>query len=205
MTIYSKSLAAAIIAVALVPAASFAATKSVSTTTSSTYNTSTNNNYSSIWSDVYVAGQIGWNNPNENDLNNTAVFSGSAGYRFNPNFRLEGEIAYRKNDADLGIPGVSGDAKGTNYMINGWYDFANSTLFTPYVGGGIGWATANEKASGLGITASDHENAFIYQLGAGVAYNLTQKFALTADYRYLNTSNFNYIANEIRGGVRYSF
>lgn len=195
MTNFSKTFAAAIIAAALLPVAANAAVPSTVDT---------------LLSNVYIAGQAGYNNPTDSDLDNTAVFSGSVGYRFNQNFRLEGEAAYRKNDADLGIPGISAESKVANYMINGWYDFANSSFFTPYLGGGIGWSTGEAKLSGPGGSFSFDDNAFAYQLGGGVAHSLTEKLALTADYRFLDTSNFgdigsDYKAHEIRGGVRYSF
>jgi len=176
----------------------------------------------------YVSGQVGYNHPVHDDgtLDNTASFAAAAGYRFNPNFRLEGELSYRKNDYSdtaLGLT-ASGHVKGTALMLNGWYDFANSTAVTPYLGGGIGFARGAAKISEpvSGLAVDDSDTAFTYQLGGGAAFALTQNVALTADYRYVDTAKFSYDASvggtpigkfdagdyrahEIRAGVRYTF
>jgi opacity protein-like surface antigen len=206
-----KSIAAVIV-LALVPAASYAAKQT--TTTVQTHTESYSKNTSKVVADpmagFYVAGQLGYNDPNGDFQNKNIAYAGEFGYRFNPNFRLEGEISYRANDLD-GIAGISGINRLTDYMVNAWYDFANSTRFTPYVGGGIGYARDKGIANvpALGFTTSAGDDAFVYQLGAGVAYKLCNHWALTADYRYINTNNFSdigeIIASEYRAGVRYSF
>lgn len=163
---------------------------------------------------MYIAGQAGYNNPvgDSGLLDNTVSFAGAVGYRVSQNLRVEGELSHRKNDYSttaLG-PVVSGDSKGTALMANAWYDFANSTAFTPYLGGGIGFAHGSLTATGPGGTAKVSDNALAWQLGGGMAYNVTANVALTADYRYLDTAEFDdigddYRAHEIRAGVRYSF
>lgn len=162
----------------------------------------------------YIAGQVGINLPTGDDgvLDNAAAFAGAAGYRFNPNVRIEGELSYRKNDASedvLGVP-VTGNTKITTAMVNGWYDFANDSAFTPYIGGGLGVAHGSAKATALGVTVKESDSALVWQAGAGVGYALNDQVALTADYRYLDTSTFDdigadYRAHEVRAGVRYSF
>jgi opacity protein-like surface antigen len=172
----------------------------------------------------YISGQVGYNMPSENALDNNASFAAAAGYRFNPNVRVEGELSYRKNDYSENVDGVSanGDVKGTNLMANAWYDFANSTAFTPYIGGGLGMMRGSAKIgfAGSPTTIDDSDTVFAWQLGAGLAYNVTQNIAVTADYRYIETNNFNfdvknglvstfdagdYRAHEVRAGLRYSF
>lgn len=105
------------------------------------------------------------------------------------------------------------------------YDFANSSSFTPYIGGGVGIAHASFDASGTTIlgafNSDDSDNTFAYQLGAGVAYDIAPQLALTADYRWLDTAHAgfdatlggtpvsfdagDYRAHEVKLGVRYSF
>jgi opacity protein-like surface antigen len=205
-----KSIAA-IMVLALVPAVSFAATKTTTTTkTHTVYNSKTTSKAAAPLSGFYVAGQLGYNDPNGDILNQNIAYAGEFGYRFNQNFRLEGEISYRANNIQ-NLPGVSGINRMTDYLVNGWYDFANTSRFTPYVGGGIGYARDKGIANGLatGTTTSAGDDAFVYQLGGGVAYKLCNNWALTADYRYINTNTFKNIgesiSSEYRAGVRYSF
>jgi opacity protein-like surface antigen len=156
-------------------------------------------------SGMYLAGQIGGSFPT-GDLDNDVSYALALGWQFSPNIRAELEGAYRNNDFN----NFTGDASTWTWMANGFYDFKNSTPFTPYVGGGIGWAYQNVNNVGF----DDSDSAFVYQLGAGVSYNLTPNAALTADYRWIDTGNFNhgggigdddYSAHEVRGGVRYTF
>lgn len=174
----------------------------------------------------YISGQLGYNKTvgDSGTLDNAASFAAAAGYRFNPNVRVEGEVSYRNNDYADTITGASasGDIKGTTLMANAWYDFANASALTPYVGGGLGIMRANAdvKFPGFITTIDDSDVAFAWQLGGGLAYDVTSSVALTADYRYMDTGNFNfkvsnggvanidagdYSAHEVRVGARYSF
>jgi OOP family OmpA-OmpF porin len=161
----------------------------------------------------YVAGQVGWNSPTGDDgaLDDTAVFSGAVGYKFN-NLRLEGELAYRDNDYAETILGfdLEGSTEITTFLANAYYDFENSSAFTPYLGFGVGAAHGSVEASAPGAAVDESDTVFAYQLAGGVAYDLSDKFALTLDYHYLDTAEFedieaDYSAHEVRAGVRYSF
>jgi opacity protein-like surface antigen len=66
------------------------------------------------------------------------------------------------------------------------------------------------EASAPGAAVDESDTVFAYQLAGGVAYDLSDKFALTLDYHYLDTAEFedieaDYSAHEVRAGVRYSF
>ena len=72
---------------------------------------------------------------------------GIVGYDFFGPSRVEGEVAYQSNDADsinasaLGqsiSSGFSGDVSYLSFLVNGYYDFHNSSIVTPYVSGGVG-------------------------------------------------------------------
>jgi opacity protein-like surface antigen len=195
MTISNKTFAAAVLAATLLSGGAFAA--------------------DAFTLDApYVAGQIGLNMPtgDSGTLDNDAAFAGALGYRIHPNIRVEGEVSYRKNDYSDTIGGItaSGDTKVATALINGWYDFTNSSKFTPYVGGGVGFSRGWATLNALGVTVKEKDSAFTYQLGGGVAYALNDRLDLTTDYRYLDTANFSdigddYRAHEIRVGMRYSF
>jgi opacity protein-like surface antigen len=136
------------------------------------------------------------------------VVSGAAGYGFANGLRVEGEIGYRQvsldqlkvnNDGGLGAAlglgslnglttNVEGNETALSAMANAWYDVKTGTPFTPYVGGGVGLARVSlNNVSVAGVTLVDDDDvAFAYQLGAGVAYALTQNVALTLDYRFFS-------------------
>jgi outer membrane protein OmpA-like peptidoglycan-associated protein len=129
----------------------------------------------------------------------------SAGYSglFIPQFRAEGEIAYRDNNVSkitespavapcfsAGCPGT-GDISSLAFMANGYYDFLNSSAFTPYIGGGVG--AARVSLNSVGITAPVHASIsadswqFAYQAIAGVRYSFNPNWSLNLDYRYFST------------------
>lgn len=179
------------------------------TVVTTTKRTQTEKNYTinSLLVNSYVAGKVGYNNPTGGDLDESAVYSLAAGYRLNPNFRVEGEVSYREND--VSVTGLTGESKTGTAFLNAWYDWANTSKFTPYVGGGIGIAHNETKGTVFGTFVNPKDYAFAYQLGGGVAYNLCAHFDLTADYRFIDTSNFeigdDYKAHEVLAGVRYNF
>ena len=75
-------------------------------------------------------------------------------------------------------------------MFNGYYDFNTCTRWTPYVGAGVGVAML--KLTGNYMDADGHDKVsdksynVAWQIGAGVAYDLTKNIALDAGYRYIN-------------------
>lgn len=166
----------------------------------------------------YVSGHLGIAMPSDStatDYDNSLKFeydSGLAldlalGYRFGA-ARLEGEIGYQKNDVDdltfSDDPGsrksmgdhVSGDTKTTSFLLNGYYDFQNSTAFTPYLTAGLGLARVKTSIELAGESASDSDTVFAYQLGAGFEYALNQTVSLDARYRYFATSDPSFTTRE---------
>lgn len=120
---------------------------------------------------------------------------GALGYDWG-NFRTEFEIAYRKNTIDelqtLGTPVPStGNFSALSYLLNVFYDFENSSLITPYIGAGLGFATINaNNIVGTGvINTDDDDTEFAFKLSLGAAYRLTPEIDLQADYSYFGTSD----------------
>ena len=82
-------------------------------------------------------------------------------------------------------------------FVNAYYDFHNSTAFTPYVGGGLGFAFIHSKGSfihdnhlldpnqhlGLSLGSKTSTN-FAWNVGAGVAYAFTDYISLDLSYRF---------------------
>lgn len=105
-------------------------------------------------------------------------------------------------------------------MLNVFYDFDTGTKFTPYIGGGIGIAHLKVKIRTDEGKVSKSDNSFAYQLGAGVAYAVTDSVALDLSYRYTDSGSMTVreysledadktkidsTAQEILFGVRYTF
>jgi opacity protein-like surface antigen len=112
-------------------------------------------------------------------------FLGAVGHTFKP-FRAEVEMGYLRSDLDRAsihyLPlGVKGDSKVTSYLLNGYYDFELNAPAIAYVTGGLGEAKVN-------ILDAD-DDAFAWQLGAGVCYAFTDQLFLDFRYRYMATSS----------------
>jgi OmpA-OmpF porin, OOP family len=153
------------------------------------------------------------------------LLDGSIGYGFESQLRPEFEVAYRQN----GVKSVTGATSGvaqnsfnsTAFMGNLLYDFQTDSGFTPYIGGGLGGALVGANDAGRiigGQTLNDQSFQFAYQGIAGMAYELSENFDLTADYRYFRTLSPKFVSNTnasvsdatyanhaIMMGLRYTF
>jgi opacity protein-like surface antigen len=136
--------------------------------------------------------------------------------------RGEAELAFLNNDLDKvvlsGVPQAvwSGGASSRALLLNGYYDFLNSTPVTPFVSAGIGIArvdVGNINYVAGGGQQGGHDTVFAYQLGAGVAYEITRRFTVDVTYRYFGTSDadfrpnmeMEYGSHNIYAGLRVSF
>lgn len=122
----------------------------------------------------------------------------AVGNSFANGMAIELEFSYNKADADKlegrefsvkGLPVRSHDEDLRNsdvsiktLMVNGLYNYKNSSAFTPYAGAGIGFGWINVD----GKTTDFSETNFAFQILAGVEYALTDNLALSTGYRYLN-------------------
>lgn len=103
-------------------------------------------------------------------------------------------------------------------MLNGYYDFENSSILTPYVGAGVGFTDLKMKYSddedGL---YSKSKRVFAYGLQAGVGIEVAKNVAVDIGYRYLKPSISKWkeadgdswknkaASNEAMVGVRFAF
>jgi len=134
------------------------------------------------------------------------------GYNFG-NTRLEGEVAYQKADEDKAtFLGVTLDStwgiSTLSFLVNGYYDFTNSSAFTPYLSAGLGFA----KVKWAGDGDSVNDTVFAYQVGAGVGYALSKNVTLDAKYRYFATADakfdtvkMDFASHNLLFGVRVNF
>ncbi len=143
---------------------------------------------------------------------------GAMGHDFGQ-FRVEGEISWRKADIDsmeiknaagtvAGINlarangtkiGINGDIQSLGLMVNTWYDIDTGSPWTPFIGGGLGAARISaemKSVSALGVTlplsADDYDWAFAYQIGAGIGYAISEKTTIQAGYRYFGTDKLSF-------------
>lgn len=141
------------------------------------------------------------------------------GYGFNNNMRVEGEFVYQKNDVDkieaLGVNlDAGGDTTSLALLLNGYYDFANSSAFTPFISLGIGMAKveANDISIAGFQVGSDDDTVFAYQVGLGVGYAVSEKTSIDLKYRYFGTDDpdfdgteAEYASHNFYIGLRFGF
>ncbi|MBR0651854.1 OmpA family protein [Roseomonas terrae] len=122
----------------------------------------------------------------------------AVGYGFGNGLRAELEGSYRYNEVDsisgFGGGGSFGQIRGSQrtygMMANVLYEFDVSPRFRPYLGAGVGWMWTEWHAvrgtnSIARIGSDDTDSSFAYQLIAGFAVPISQRWALTLDYRFL--------------------
>ena len=184
----------------------------------------------------YVSGMGGVNWVAEQDLNqndldfvemefNHPLHSGFAtglalGWRSPVGLRPEVELSYRRNtltqfnhrvyEGGGSIDG-KGEQEATSLMANLWYDVTNLpaplSRFTPYVGGGLGYAVltiTGLEAGGVEFGDTHRDTVSAWQLGTGVAYELSEHWSMSLDYRYFKTgeAHFGNIQGLPQGDVK---
>lgn len=147
----------------------------------------------------------------------TAVFSAGLGlgYDFFEKFdipirteleftsRSSADYSYSGDDlifiSIIPIPGkniVKNQIAVNTLMFNAYYDFKNSSDFTPYLSAGLGYAYISQKTSVDGIidgfdkralwSRSHATNNFAWSAGAGIKYTVNKDFSFDLSYKYLD-------------------
>ena len=136
----------------------------------------------------------------------------AVGYGLPYNFRIELEGFYRHYDSDGGLafsrPSSGGTATSYGVMANLLFDIPVGNLgrfVTPYVGGGIGyawtdWSDVRGAAGTASLALDGSDGSFAYQGIAGLAFPIhaVPGLAITAEYRYFNTSDNPSISGSVR-------
>lgn len=182
----------------------------------------------------YLSANFGIAFPNDSDITDSTlpginmelsydtgwIIGAAAGYGFR-NFRVEGELSYESNDIDkTSVLGVSFDSTGdvscTALLVNGYYDFVNSSAFTPFISAGVGYATIDVNdynITGAGLpNYNDDDSVFAYQLGVGIGYAVNENVTIDFRYRYFATEDAEFDTTEVESsshnfllGIRYYF
>ncbi len=117
---------------------------------------------------------------------------GHVGYSFG-HLKLEGELGWRRNGVkDVLHTNGSGHTSAYSTMINGVVDFVPEGKFHPFVGVGIGAAkieTSMVRSGGTDRYKGDGWQ-FAYQAFGGAAYDVSHNWAISAQYRYFGTMDY---------------
>lgn len=176
---------------------------------------------------AYVSGFIGAGVPSESDAAAADFVSGrffndrvefdpginlgaTGGYDFGM-LRLEGEISYKNSgiksirDKSDGVrlQNVDGNMEALAFMANGFFDFHNTSKLTPYIGGGVGFASLylsdttaldprTVPARNIISYGAADDTVFAWQAGAGVEIAMNRQVSLDVGYRYFATEKANF-------------
>ncbi len=147
----------------------------------------------------YLRGDLGWSflDWGGGDNDSALAVGGGVGYKFNDNLRSDVRLDWAGDykvgpDADLSVTTVLG---------NLYFDMANDTMFTPYVGAGAGYGWVNSSGGG------DDDSGLAFALMAGVGIEMTDNITLDVGYRYRDVmvSGSDPGEHQILGGVRIGF
>ncbi len=126
------------------------------------------------------------------DFDDEQSFGLTLGYDFNDKHSVELEV--QVNGFDSTDPGFEVDADVITYLLNYNYVFWRDGKWKARVGAGAGWAEPE-----FGITAEKRgdDSIFVYQIGAGADYVISDSFSATFDVRLQDFDEFS------DGGVSY--
>lgn len=148
---------------------------------------------------LYLRADAGWSFLDWSGGSDDSAFvaGGGIGYRFSDNLRAD-LTADWSGDYTV-APGA--EISTTTVLGNVYFDWANSSMFTPYIGAGVGygWVDGSGGAiddSGLALGAA-----------AGVSIDLTNNLAIDTGYRFrdIMVSGSDTHEHQVTMGVRFSF
>ena len=152
----------------------------------------------------------------EGNIDSGAILSVLVGQKVKDKWAVEGEIIYAKTDSTMDRGYVAADATAFGVMANVSYEALRRDSYGVYVGAGVGYGRVeNEMAFAFDNgKASDDDSGVMWQLKAGVTYDLSPRTALDFGYRYLVLPEspsamigdaFDAEIHALTAGVRYTF
>jgi opacity protein-like surface antigen len=143
---------------------------------------------------VYFRADAGWSalEWSGGDDDSGWTVGGGIGYRLSDYFRSDLTLDWA-GDYNTG---VGGDLSATSVMGNAYFDLANDTIFTPYIGAGVGYAWVDNNPNGVALG-----------LNAGVAVDLSDNLALDVGYRFRDVMSKgpNPMEHQLTAGMRFTF
>lgn len=134
----------------------------------------------------------------------------NVGYDFNTQFnvpvRSELDYTYRtdakiKTGLDSAEYSDHFKIKNSTLMVNNYYDFYNSSDFTPYVGVGLGMSFNKYKFEDAG---SISKNKFAWAGMAGVSYKIMDDLTANVEYRYLDSGKIKHTESDANSTDKFS-
>ncbi|MDE6223843.1 MAG: porin family protein [Alphaproteobacteria bacterium] len=157
----------------------------------------------------------------------TPALSVAYGLNFGKGLRSDVEFTYgfnaKETESYEDDEGSYKDTYKTNQMslmLNGYYDIATGTKWTPYVNLGIGMSKQTIKYKGVDLeedeveTGKASDTTFTWQAGLGVSYEVANNLSVDAGYRYVDYGKPKDTAEDFEGktkanvlsiGARYAF
>jgi len=136
------------------------------------------------------------------------TFNVGIGYKFDEDARFDISFRYASFNKNNGN-GIT--AKGA--MVNGYYDFVNDTIFSPYVTIGLGFARVNSEqsynASGVQVNKKANSSSIAWDAGLGSKMSVTKNIDLDLAYKFASLGktidNKILYVNQITAGLAYNF
>ncbi len=164
-----------------------------------------------VMTDMDIAGDIAGDVEGEG----SGTASLGLGYALGNDWRIELDAAQLWNDlgAISQASNTSSDLRLTTGMLNAIYDFQDFGAWKPYLGAGVGLATANLSAQSHAFPngsptfplvnnptcptfnicdISNTNTSIAWQLIAGLGYDITEKLVWDTQYRYLNVGKLDF-------------
>lgn len=113
-------------------------------------------------------------------------------------YAVEGSTTYTGNNTwsdtySVDEPGfITNELRSHQLMLNGYYDFKNTSKFTPYLSAGVGVTHLKNKVSFDDVSETKSDDNFTWSVGAGVAYKVTPNVSLDLGYRYVDADEFEF-------------
>jgi opacity protein-like surface antigen len=166
-----------------------------------------NSDTGGLWNEAYDYGNF---TVGHNDVKSAPIFGLGFGVEANRWLRLDVTGEYRGSQLLIGQdsyytdPCSTAGNCGTNEItadIESWVGLANAYIdlgtfrgITPYVGGGVGFASVsvqglkdvNVPNNGVAFAGDHTDTNFAWALYAGLSYDVTPQFTMDFGYRYLD-------------------
>ena len=135
--------------------------------------------------------------------------------------RASGSAGYRRNyiGGSFEILGYKQKMDIQTVFLNAYFDIKTGTPFTPYVGGGLGFAMIDVEKAGVENTVyypggsmpssfspgSKSQTNFAWNIGAGLGWDITPAITLDLGYRYMMLGEAKSKWADVTGGAGIGF
>jgi opacity protein-like surface antigen len=147
---------------------------------------------------MYLRGDLGASFLRSSAYNHSTAFalSGGVGYQYTD--YLRGELAVDWSGKYKVAPGAR--ISTTAILGNVYFDLKNDSMFTPYVGAGLGYGWVNGSGTGS-------KSGLAFGANAGVSVDLSSNLAVDVGYRFrdIAVKGTDPREHQIMTGIRFKF